>query len=86
MLPGRPPIATRLGEWVLRAADGVTQRANSVWPRGTAAEPLDALREAMQWYRKRRLAADLPDDGHARQRRAECLSWMRKALPGSRKP
>ena len=25
-----------LGEWVLRAADGVTQRANSVWPRDPA--------------------------------------------------
>ena len=44
-----------LGEWVLRAADGVTQRANSVWPRDPAQQPLDALREAMQWYRERRL-------------------------------
>lgn len=43
------------GEWVLRAAGGVTQRANSVWPRGSATEPLDALREAMLWYRTRRL-------------------------------
>jgi N-acetylglutamate synthase len=43
------------GEWVLRAAAGVTQRANSVWPRGSAVEPQDALREAAQWYRTRRL-------------------------------
>ncbi len=43
------------GEWVLRAANGVTQRANSVWPRAAAAEPLDALRHAVQWYRQRRL-------------------------------
>jgi N-acetylglutamate synthase len=43
------------GEWVLRAAAGVTQRANSVWPRDAAAEPLVVLREAMQWYRERRL-------------------------------
>jgi N-acetylglutamate synthase len=43
------------GEWVLRAAAGVTQRANSVWPRGSAVEPQDALREAVQWYRTRRL-------------------------------
>lgn len=43
------------GEWVLRAAAGVTQRANSVWPRNTAEEPLAALREAAQWYRERRL-------------------------------
>ncbi|WP_461171520.1 GNAT family N-acetyltransferase [Arthrobacter sp. Z1-9] len=43
------------GEWVLRAAAGVTQRANSVWPRDAAAEPQAALREAVQWYRTRRL-------------------------------
>jgi GNAT superfamily N-acetyltransferase len=43
------------GEWVLRAAAGVTQRANSVWPRNTAGDPMDALREAVQWYRQRRL-------------------------------
>jgi hypothetical protein len=43
------------GEWVLRAAAGVTQRANSVWPREAAAEPQAALREAAQWYRQRRL-------------------------------
>lgn len=43
------------GEWVFRAAAGVTQRANSVWPRSAAAEPVDALREAAQWYRQRRL-------------------------------
>ncbi|TVU66508.1 GNAT family N-acetyltransferase [Paenarthrobacter nitroguajacolicus] len=52
------------GEWVLRASDGVTQRANSVWPRsiqghdsGLSAEGgLEAaIRSASQWYRKRRL-------------------------------
>ena len=43
------------GEWVLRAAAGVTQRANSVWPREAAEEPQAAVREAMQWYRDRRL-------------------------------
>ena len=32
-----------LGEWVLRAADGVTQRANSVWPRDPAPRPQEAL-------------------------------------------
>lgn len=49
------PERHETGEWVLRAASGVTQRANSVWPRDNAAEPLAALREAAQWYRKRRL-------------------------------
>jgi ribosomal protein S18 acetylase RimI-like enzyme len=47
------------GGWVLRAASGVTQRANSVWPRdlgsGDPHRQLAALREARLWYRKRRL-------------------------------
>ncbi|MDP5226065.1 MULTISPECIES: GNAT family N-acetyltransferase [Arthrobacter] len=45
------------GSWLLRAADGVTQRANSVWPYA-AVEDLDAaIREAESWYRARRLPA-----------------------------
>lgn len=46
------------GGWVLRAASGVTQRANSVWPRDPGGEPhglLSALRAARLWYRSRRL-------------------------------
>ena len=47
------------GGWVLRAASGVTQRANSVWPRDLGGDDphrqLAALREARLWYRKRRL-------------------------------
>ncbi|MDQ1058990.1 GNAT superfamily N-acetyltransferase [Arthrobacter globiformis] len=47
------------GGWVLRAANGVTQRANSIWPRseprGTRDERLAALRDARAWYRGRRL-------------------------------
>lgn len=44
--------------WVLRAASGVTQRANSVWVREPGSDPhrqLAALREARLWYRARRL-------------------------------
>jgi ribosomal protein S18 acetylase RimI-like enzyme len=44
--------------WVLRAASGVTQRANSVWPRepGSDSRAQYALvREARLWYRDRRL-------------------------------
>lgn len=46
--------------WVLRAAGGVTQRANSIWPRAlTAGQPgadLPAqLAHARTWYRSRRL-------------------------------
>lgn len=46
------------GGWVFRAASGVTQRANSVWPRepGEDAPAQSAmLRTARLWYRARRL-------------------------------
>lgn len=43
------------GAWVLRAAGGVTQRANSVWPRDQAEDPEAAVRAATLWYRARRL-------------------------------
>ncbi|OAE03585.1 GNAT family N-acetyltransferase [Arthrobacter sp. OY3WO11] len=49
------PERLDVGEWVLRAADGVTQRANSVWPRDPALKPQEALLEAARWYRMRRL-------------------------------
>ncbi len=48
------------GEWVLRASNGVTQRANSVWPRHagkTTVQPhiSRSVKAASAWYRKRRL-------------------------------
>lgn len=50
------------GGWTLRAAAGVTQRANSIWPHraaGSGEEGIDGLagmlREARAWYRSRRL-------------------------------
>ncbi len=54
------PAAEReeAGGWVLRAASGVTQRANSAWPRVPGVDPhgvLSTLREARLWYRARRL-------------------------------
>ncbi|WP_441296239.1 GNAT family N-acetyltransferase [Arthrobacter sp. HMWF013] len=52
-----PDSAASAG-WVLRAAAGVTQRANSVWARDPGSDPhhqLGALREARLWYRTRRL-------------------------------
>lgn len=53
------PDREESGGWVLRAADGVTQRANSIWPRsepdGTPHDRLAWLRDARAWYRSRRL-------------------------------
>ena len=54
------PAAEReeAGGWVLRAASGVTQRANSAWPRDPGRNrhgQLAALRDARLWYRERRL-------------------------------
>ena len=54
------PAADReeCGGWMLRAASGVTQRANSVWPREPGVDThaqLAALRDARLWYRARRL-------------------------------
>lgn len=52
------PDSSESNGWVLRAASGVTQRANSVWPREPGSDPhaqYAALREARLWYRDRRL-------------------------------
>ena len=53
------PDREESGGWVLRAAAGVTQRANSIWPRsepnGTPHDRLALLRDARAWYRSRRL-------------------------------
>ncbi|MBP1136052.1 ribosomal protein S18 acetylase RimI-like enzyme [Arthrobacter sp. PvP023] len=53
------PDREESGGWVLRAAGGVTQRANSVWPRsepsGTRHDRVAWLRDARAWYRSRRL-------------------------------
>ncbi|MGO4186669.1 GNAT family N-acetyltransferase [Pseudarthrobacter sp. TAF60_1] len=54
----RAPDRSESNGWVLRAASGVTQRANSVWAREPGSDSQAqhaALRAARLWYRDRRL-------------------------------
>lgn len=57
------PVQERLGDWVLRAAEGWSRRANSVLPVGDPGLPLAAaVDEVTRWYRARGLppAANVP--------------------------
>ena len=80
----RAPEEDRLGEWLLRAADGFTSRANSVLPVGDSGLPLPAaIDQAVRWYEARGLpaqvtiayppdrSADDPNDGYLAS-----LGWM----------
>jgi N-acetylglutamate synthase len=44
----RAPVRERLGDWLLRAADGFTGRANSVLPVGEPGLPVDAALQRVQ--------------------------------------
>jgi ribosomal protein S18 acetylase RimI-like enzyme len=56
----RAPDEARLGEWLLRAADGFTSRANSVLAIGDPGLPLPAALDQVQdWYRSRDLPAQV---------------------------
>jgi hypothetical protein len=50
------PDTEPLGEWLLRAADGFTGRANSALPLGGPGRPLpEAVTAVAEWYRRRNL-------------------------------
>jgi N-acetylglutamate synthase len=50
------PETERLGDWLLRAAEGFTGRANSALPLGDPGVPLpEAVEVAEDWYRRRAL-------------------------------
>ena len=50
------PVRDRLGDWVLRAADGWTGRGNSALPVGDPGLPLEeAIDAVVTWYRDHRL-------------------------------
>ena len=54
----RAPEEERLGDWLLRAADGFTGRANSALATGHPGRPLDqAARAVRDWYQARGLPA-----------------------------
>lgn len=52
------PVSVRYGDWLLRAADGWTRRANSVLPLGDPPEPTSAaIAHVEDWYAARDLPA-----------------------------
>ena len=79
--PGRRRYAGRLGDWLLRAAEGWTGRANSALPVGDPDRPLAAAIDAVErWYADRGPAA--ADQHAAAARRAGRRRAGRPRLDG----
>jgi GNAT superfamily N-acetyltransferase len=79
-----------LGDWLLRAAEGFTGRANSALPLGDPGLPLDeALAAVTEWYRARGLpsmiAVPTPiaacSPGHALDRHLSQRGWLTRSSP-----
>jgi N-acetylglutamate synthase len=80
----------RLGEWLLRAAQGFTGRANSALPLGDPGRPLaEALDQVVGWYRARGLTPmivlPLPLEGDSPTRELDAhlseRSWVTRPGP-----
>jgi ribosomal protein S18 acetylase RimI-like enzyme len=80
----------QLGEWLLRAAEGFTGRANSALPLGDPGLPLDAAADAVaRWYRARGLppmmVLPLPLEGDSPTRDLDALlserAWATRPGP-----
>ena len=80
----------RIGDWLLRAAEGFTGRANSALPLGDPGLPLDdALAAVTGWYRARGLppmiVVPLPLEGDSPNRRLDShlseRSWVTRPGP-----
>ena len=83
------PEQERLGEWLLRAAEGFTGRANSALPLGDPGPPWpEAVAYVTDWYRRRRLtpmiAVPLPLADARRHRLDNFLAeraWLLRSGP-----
>ena len=77
----RAPEEERLGDWLLRAADGFTGRANSALATGHPGLPLDqAARAVRDWYQARGLPAMIAISYPAGQPRAVPLDGFLAGL------